>query len=154
MLPYVGETHRCVCLKGGNGGNAIAMCLVKLKIPSGRLFQHPLAAILNYPFAQTTLFFQISNTKKEELKIIILVKFFFFSVRNLRQKCGLSEVIVKNGGGRMLEQQLPMSSALRARARSLGFLMDYYYYYYFAQFSTVSSEKRCLQFVPRHPPNQ
>jgi len=42
------------------------------------------AAIINYHFAQTTLFFQISNTKKEELKIIILVKFFFFSVKNLK----------------------------------------------------------------------
>jgi len=37
----------------------------------------------------------------------------------------LSEVIVKNGGGRMLEQLLLMSSALRARARS--FLMGYIY---------------------------
>jgi len=45
---------------------------------------NPPAAILNYHFAQTTLFFQISNTKKEELNIIILVKFFFFSVRNLK----------------------------------------------------------------------
>jgi len=44
---------------------------------SGRLFQHPAAAIHNYHFAQTTLFFQISNTKKEDLKIIILVKLFF-----------------------------------------------------------------------------
>jgi len=87
-------------------------------IQSGRLFQHPPAAILNNHFAQTTLFFQISNTKKEELKIIILVKFFFFSVRNLKEKCGLSEVIVKNGGGMMLEQPFPMSSALRACARS------------------------------------
>jgi len=51
--------------------------LVELKIESGRLFQHPPAAILNYQFTQITLFFQISNTKKEELKIIILVKFFF-----------------------------------------------------------------------------
>jgi len=96
-------------------------------IQSGRLFQHPPATILNYHFAQTTLFFQISNTKKDkkkELKIIILVKF-FFSVKNLKEKCGLSEVIVKNGGRRMLEQPLPMSSALRARARSLGFLMGY-----------------------------
>jgi len=50
---------------------------------SGRLFQHPPTAILNYHFAQTTLFFQISNTKKEELKIITLVKF-FFSVGNLK----------------------------------------------------------------------
>jgi len=82
-------------------------------IQSGRLFQHPPAAI------------QISNTKKEELQIIILVKFFFFSVRNLKYKCGLSEVIVKNGGGRMLEQPFPMSSTLRASARSLGFLMGY-----------------------------
>jgi len=49
----------------------------QVKIQSGRLFQHPLAAILNYHLAQTTLCFQISNTKKEELKIIILVKFFF-----------------------------------------------------------------------------
>jgi len=38
-------------------------------IQPGRLFQHPPAAILNYHFAQTTLFFQISNTKKEELKL-------------------------------------------------------------------------------------
>jgi len=38
----------------------------------------------------------------------------------------LSEVIVKNGGGRMLEQPFLMSSALRACARSLGFLMGYY----------------------------
>jgi len=29
-----------------------------------RLFQHPPAAILHYHFAQTTFFFQISNTKK------------------------------------------------------------------------------------------
>jgi len=43
--------------------------LVKLKLQSGRLFQHPHAAILNYHFAQTTLFFHISNTKKEELEI-------------------------------------------------------------------------------------
>jgi len=41
--------------------------------------------------------------------IIILVKFFFFSVRNLKLKCGLSDVIVKNGGGRMLAQPLLMS---------------------------------------------
>jgi len=34
-------------------------------------------------------------------------------------------VIVKNGGGKMLEQPLLMSSALRASARSLGFLMGY-----------------------------
>jgi len=54
------------------------------KIHFGRLFQHPPAAILNYHFAQTTLFFQITNTKNEELKIIILVKFFFFSVRNTK----------------------------------------------------------------------
>jgi len=51
-------------------------------IQSGRLFQHLPAAILNYHFAQTTLFFQISNTKKE--KNTILVKFFFFSIRNLK----------------------------------------------------------------------
>jgi len=89
------------------------------KIQSGRLFQHPAAAILNYHFAQTALFFQISNTEKEELKIIILVKFFFF---------GLIEVIVKNGGGKMLEQPLPMSSALWASARSLGFPMGYIYF--------------------------
>jgi len=90
-----------------------------IKIQSGRLFQHLPAAILNYHFAQTTLFFHISNTKKEELKIIILVKFFFFSVRNMKEKCGLSEVIVKNGGGRMLEQPLLMSSALPASARGV-----------------------------------
>jgi len=35
----------------------------------------------------------------------------------------LSEVIEKNGGGRMLEQPLLMSSALRASARNLGFLI-------------------------------
>jgi len=58
--------------------------IVKLKIQSGQLFQHSPTAILNHHFAQTTLFFQISNTKKEELKIIIPVKFFFFSVRNLK----------------------------------------------------------------------
>jgi len=40
----------------------------------------------------------------------------------------LSEVIVKNGGGTMLEQLLPMSFAVRASARSLGFLMGYVYY--------------------------
>jgi len=34
-------------------------------IQSGLLFQHPPAAIFNYHFAQTTLFFLISNTKKE-----------------------------------------------------------------------------------------
>jgi len=34
-------------------------------------------------------------------------------------------VIVKNGGGRMLKQPLLMSSALRASARSLCFLMGY-----------------------------
>jgi len=37
----------------------------------------------------------------------------------------LSEVIVKNSGGRMSEQPLLMSSALWACARSLGFLMGY-----------------------------
>jgi len=64
MLPNVGETHRCVYLKRVNGANAIAMWLVKVKIQSGRLFQHPPAAILNYHFAQTTLVFHISYTKK------------------------------------------------------------------------------------------
>jgi len=34
MLPKVGETDGCVYLKGGNGGNTIAMGLVKLKIDS------------------------------------------------------------------------------------------------------------------------
>jgi len=34
-------------------------------------------------------------------------------------------VIVKNGGERMLEQPLLMSSALLASARSLGFLIGY-----------------------------
>jgi len=77
MLPNVGEKDRCMCLENVNCGNTIAMLLVKVKIQSGRLFQHPPAAILNYHFAYTTLFFQIFNTKKEELKIIILVKFFF-----------------------------------------------------------------------------
>jgi len=38
---------------------------------------------------------------------------------------GLSEVIVKKGGGKMLEQPVLMSSALWASARSLGFLMGY-----------------------------
>jgi len=52
-------------------------------IQSGRLFQHPPAAILNYHFAQTTLFFPISDTKKDELKILILVKFFTIDFRNL-----------------------------------------------------------------------
>jgi len=37
----------------------------------------------------------------------------------------LSEVIVKNGGGRMLEQPLLMSTAPRASTRSLSFLMAY-----------------------------
>jgi len=48
--------------------------------------------------------------------IIILVKFFFFSVRNLKEKCGLSE------------EPLLMSSAFRASALSLGFLMGYILY--------------------------
>jgi len=40
--------------------------------------------------------------------------------------CGLSKVIVKYGG-RLLEQLVLMSSALRASTRSLGFLMGYKY---------------------------
>jgi len=40
----------------------------------------------------------------------------------------LSEVIVKNGGGRMLEQPLLMNSTLWASARSLGFPMGYNVY--------------------------
>jgi len=36
-------------------------------------------------------------------------------------------MIVKYAGGRMLEQPLLMSSALRASAQSLGFLMGYNY---------------------------
>jgi len=54
-----------------------------IKIQSGRLFQHPPAAILNYQFAQSTLFFQISNTKKR-IKNYSTSQVLLLSVRNLK----------------------------------------------------------------------
>jgi len=76
MLPNVGETPLCVS-KRRQWRKCYSDVIGQAKI-------HPSAAILIYNFAQTTLFFQISNTKKEELKIIILVKFYFLVVRNLK----------------------------------------------------------------------
>jgi len=52
-------------------------------------------------------------------------------------------VIVKNGGGRMLEQPLPMSSALRASAWSLGFLMGYIIYQHCASVDKVLNSYCC-----------
>jgi len=63
MLRNVGETHRCVSKRSQflkRYSDVIGQA-----IQSGRLFQHPLASVLNYHFAQTTLFCQISNTKKK-----------------------------------------------------------------------------------------